>query len=156
MSDLDQLLECLIDEHTFISEYRVHNLVYLAELLYVERTDGTRFSDVSFKPYRYGMYSDELRDTLNKISTQDQISTDEYTCDSCVYKSSRTKEDSEDVGKLVKVVIDLSRHLSDDELAECVKSSFLFSETGYNETVNFTQYSVYLKTSKSDWKTLLK
>lgn len=136
MQDKSQLIISSIkNKHNFCSDCRVHNLVYLAEILYLER-NGCRLTDLCFKPYRYGVYSEEIRRILDY---EDDIEV----------KQEKFEELSE-------LVVNLTKYISDEELISWVKTTYLFKTTSYNDNICFNNYMKYLDDGNaSDWKKLI-
>ncbi len=54
----------------YLTEIRLVKLIYLAELYAIEKS-GKRLTEVDFKSYYYGPYSDEIVDTGQAISGED-------------------------------------------------------------------------------------
>lgn len=136
MKDKSKLIISSIkNKHNFCSDCRVHNLVYLAEILHLERK-GQRITNLSFKPYRYGVYSEDIRRILDSQDTLD-------------VKQQEFKHLSE-------LVVNLTRYISDEELISWVKSTYLFKNTSYDDNICFNDYIEYLDSDNiSDWKKLV-
>lgn len=158
---LRQLIMGLLNRHRFLHQYRLQKLVYLAELLYTERTNGDRLTDARYKPYRFGAYSEDVDDMLQEVSKSNpSISRRhkrKYGNDTYTYKANGMDVDiDEDIEDLINVVVNLTRRKSSDELAKWSKSTYLFNETDYDDEMSFDKYySEYLDTGNTpDWKPL--
>lgn len=158
--ELQQLIEGLLEKHNFLHEYRLQKLVYLAELLYAQRTNGESLTKANFKPYRYGAYSEDVKRALKDLSKQPEIKAEhkrKYGNDTCTYKPNNLDKDHpEHIQKLVDIVVNLSRNVSNDELANWSKSTYLFDKTDYDDIMDFSEYIEYLDNGQEpDWKGLL-
>lgn len=158
--NLRLLIEGLLEEHNFLHEYRLQKLVYLAELLYAERTDGDNLTDANFKPYRYGAYSEDVKKKLKEISKNPEIKAEynrKYGNDTCTYKPNNLNKNlPKEINELIEVVLNLSRHVSNEDLAKWSKSTYLFKETDYDDEMNFKDYIDYLRdNNEPDWKGLV-
>lgn len=55
-----QLVEYLLVKYGPLPQKKLHKLAYLSEIQYIKK-HGVRLSDLSFKRYYYGPYSDDIR-----------------------------------------------------------------------------------------------
>lgn len=154
------LIKGLLKNHKFLHEYRLQKLVYLAELLYLEREGGKSLTDADYKPYRYGAYSEDVKEAVSELASDSKVQAEysrKYGNDTWSYKPNGLDPDlPEEVEELVDVVMNLSRHKSSDELAKWSKSTYLFNETDYDEQMSLSEYvSKYLDDgNEPDWKKL--
>jgi len=157
---LELLITGLIKRHQFLSEYRLQNLIYLAELLYLERTDGNSLSGASYTPYRYGSYSEEVRNTVESLSNEANIISEKtaYNNDTHIYRYIGSDPNHpEKIESLVNIVMSLSRHKCNYDLKEWVKSTYLFKNTDYDDEMELSAYieQYVAKGSKPEWKKLI-
>jgi|AntRauMinimDraft_3_1070383.scaffolds.fasta_scaffold03051_3 uncharacterized protein YwgA len=156
---LKSIIKGLFREHKHLHEYRLQNLIYLAELLHVERTDGNTLTPGDYTPYRYGAFSPCVKSTVEELSIHPKIKhkqSQRYDGNTQVYETTDLKPDlPSDIQALVDIVMSLTKHKSNDDLRDWSKSTYLFKNTNYNKEMEFTTYTDQLAEGKQpEWKKL--
>ena len=157
---LEKVIEGFLQKHRFLHQYRLQKLVYLAELLYTERTGGDRLTDAEYRPYRYGAYSEDVKKELGSVANRPDVKAEhsrKYGNDTWTYKSDNVDPNlPKEVEEVVDLVMKLTRKKSNDELAQFSKSTHLFEETDYDSEMDFDEYIDHLETgNQPDWKKLV-
>lgn len=158
--NLEQLLIEFLRRHSYITDFRTQNITYLAELIYIERTGGKKLTDVTYRPYQYGVYSKQIDYELIKLYKKDTVvKKNKRASNARMYRLNSVEyTTSENIKKLAKLILDLTKYKSDTEIKEWCKSTYLFKNTRYESEVDFSKYvDNVLNNSKviEDWKILL-
>lgn len=143
---LEDVLVGFLSKYDFLHEYRLQKLVYAAELLYAEENDGEQLVNAEFKPYMYGSYSERLAETLDNLDTHEDI-----VARPDVHHGKRTEAYKftgagdgglpENVGNLVQRLHEATKSMTNEELAQWSKESWLYQETDYDTPMDFDDYA---------------
>lgn len=156
---VEDLIRGFLGTHRFLHQYRIQKLIYLAELMYSEKHEKP-LTKSQYKPYMYGAYSEDVDDVLSNMKRDPSVESESqyrYGDRKTTYKSSSVDPDLDsEVEELVRIVTDLTRSMSSDEIAEWSKSTYLFDETDYDERMEFRDYVHAIKNGEiePDWKNL--
>lgn len=143
---LEDVLVGFLSKYDFLHEYRLQKLVYAAELLYTEENDGEQLVNAEFKPYMYGSYSERLAETLDEIDNRENVVARpdvHHGKRTEAYKFTGTGDGDlpESVGDLVERLHEATKSMTNEELAQWSKDSWLYQETDYDTPMDFTDYA---------------
>lgn len=153
--DLEDLLVGFLSNYDFLHEYRLQKLVYAAELLHAEEEGGDPLVGAGFKPYMYGSYSERVADTLDAIDSRRDIvvrpdfhhgkRTDAYRFD-----GGDTPDLPDHAEDIVDRLHEATKSVTNEELAEWSKESWLYRETDYDEPMDFAEYAAKVDEGEID------
>jgi len=147
--DLKSVLQEFLRHNHFLHEFRVQKLVYLADLV-SKLKRGERLTDADFKPYMYGSYSENLRNTIN--SSQDELPTGKdrhYGNVTTVFYGGNTDKgrsagvfeqpalQDEEAQEIIEAVLEAIDGWRSEELGDWSKESWLYENTPYDEEMDF-------------------
>jgi len=149
----EDIIQEFLRHNRFLHEYRLQKLIYLLELLSIEE-NGERVTNLEFKPYMYGSYSEELSNTLEKMIREDEVEIQPDMHRGKVTKAIMQKEDSDndipqDIRERISKVQNSIEKISNDELANWSKNSWLYKNTDYDDEMEFIDYSHLISSDKS-------
>lgn len=137
--DIKRIIRELLERYDFLHEFRIQKLVYLADLVSkIER--GERLTEADFKPYMYGSYSEEIRDTLQELEEEVPNEPDyQYGNVTTKYTGSGGGEtvSSDDIEEIIERVKKATSGWSSEELGDWSKESWLYENTDYGSDMNF-------------------
>ena len=137
--DMEELKKVIIE---FLSRYeglyekRIQKLVFYSEVVTATKT-GQRLTDATFTPYKYGPYSQAVRDALNQLAADEKARVREdgqYVTDL----------DSTDLSPKKKYLIakihEETKRMSTEELVDRAKDTWLWKEFEHAEEMDFARY----------------
>lgn len=156
-NNTEMLIRSFFDAHQYISVARLESLLYLAEIIHTERTNGTQLTNASFTPEMYQMKSQTVQNTAKQISQNSKEITETYESNKThgYQTDSYTVNSDTEINTLCDLCIRLTQNKSNAELSKWSKQTYLYNETDYGTPVNFTSYANQLQTSNPDWRKLL-
>lgn len=147
--DLQSVFRDFLRHNHFLHELRVQKLVYLADLV-SKLTRGERLTDADFKPYMYGSYSEDLRNTIE--SSREELPTGKdrhYGNVTTVYYGGKNEKGrlsgefdepdipDKEVQQIIEAVLEAVDGWRSEELGEWSKESWLYENTPYEEEMDF-------------------
>lgn len=150
--DLETVIREILARHKYLHEFRLQKLVYLVDLIY-KLNNGDRLTDADFKPYSYGAFSQDVRDTLEEIepnipsepdwqhgkSTTRYLGGNDPDVDDQEIRSEDSSCPDDDVEEVIDVVRDMTGEISSEDLGDWSKESWLYKNTEYDEEMNFSR-----------------
>jgi uncharacterized phage-associated protein len=153
-----QLIEYLLKEYGPLPQKKLQKLAYLAEIEYIKK-HGERLSDLSFKRYHYGPYSEDIR---NIEDLEDNIIIAENHSNGYASKESRLlnsvgAEPIESVELSEEIDSFIARYVNStgDELEKIADNTEPFLETeNLNEPIDLDSFAWFYGIVNSDefWK----
>lgn len=155
--DTEELLVGFLSNYDFLHEYRLQKLAYAAELLHAEESDDNEtLVGAEFKPYMYGSYSETVAEALDGIDTREDVvvrpdfhhgkRTEAYR----FTDEGDTDDLPDDAEKIVDQLHGATKSMTNEELAEWSKESWLYRETDYDEPMDFTEYAEKVEEGEID------
>lgn len=147
--NLKSVFQEFLRRNHFLHEFRVQKLVYLADLV-SKLKRGERLTDADFKPYMYGSYSEDLRNTIN--NSQDELPTGKdrhYGNVTTVFYGGKTDKgrsarvfeqpalQDEEAQEIIEAVLEAVDGWRSEELGDWSKESWLYENTPYDEEMDF-------------------
>lgn len=157
-SDHDELVEVI---KAFLDKYngrangagktRMQKFVYFGDLHSLQKY-GYRLTNADFIPYHHGSYAEEISDILE---TADGIEAFESPySDSPQYRNTEPPRLADDKLQIIDEVFDVVVNMSNDELEQASKGSWLYEETEFGTEMDFDEYSGDILPSPTQWRTL--
>lgn len=138
--DIETSIKSFLYCSDYLHEFRLQIIAYLGELVAIQRGRG-KLTEATFKPYMYGSYSEEIRETLYDIEDQLTAELDYHQGRATIkYKY----EDRPNIGerdlKLIREICDSTKNLTNDELKTWCKGTYLYKTTPYDSHMKFEDY----------------
>lgn len=155
---LEAILRDFLRHHKYLHEFRLQKLVYILDLVTSLKEDGKRATDADFKPYMYGSYSDSLRDTLNGLEGELPTEQD-WLYGKVVTKylgadHPRVNDGNPDgysqYEDLIEKIREATAGISNDDLENWSKESWLYENTDYDSEMNFEEVEKHEEEIRED------
>lgn len=141
---LKSVIKGFLREYEFLHEYRLQKLIYILDLLAVEK-EGNRITNADFKPFMYGSYSEEIGDALESLERDPEVDTKpdmHHGKTTVAYMADEIQDEEipDNIEELIKEVIQVTKGSSNDELGNWSKETWLYNNTPYGEEMDFMDY----------------
>lgn len=142
-TDTRDIIRAFLEEHEHgVHEFRLQKLIYLLELVLAQENE--RATDLDYKPYMYGSYSEELGDELEKMKRDTNLTTKaDYQHGKVTTKyfpSGEEPDIEEDLREKIKK-ISSEVDMKNEDLGQWSKETKLYKETEYGTEMNFNDFS---------------
>lgn len=140
------LMNCISEHYTVLSRERMYHLLFYSEAVYY-RNNGERITQVDWKPYAYGMWSETVETVLDTWEDRGGV-----TGSMLHHNSQRSgvveslKEPTtydytlgSDVTEFMQSVFDETDTVATDELAGMIQQWPVYQNTAYDTAVDFSQ-----------------
>lgn len=135
--ELEELIRGFLSKKRYLHEFRLQKLVYIAELV-ATLEHGDRLTDADYKPYMYGTYSEDLRNSLNEMESELSTEPDlQYGKVTTKYLSCDAPELDKKVEKIINRVDNATSGWSSEDLGDWSKESWLYENTQYGDSMDF-------------------
>lgn len=144
-AEIDDCILEVINNDSYISAPRLHNLIYISELNKIERnkTRFKRLTNAEFMPYFTGAYSYQVQQSLNQLEIErEKISVKGK--DVAIYHGNYETDLLGEDQEIIKEVCEIYDDLNDDQLANRVTSTWLYRTTDFEEPMDFHKYYRYI------------
>lgn len=151
--ELKEIIKEFVSRYKYLHEKRIHKLLFYSEI-YTLQHHEQRISAADFKPYDYGPYAELIRDVLQELEQNNELDTD-TTGNKTRYKSTTGGELSDEKIKLIKTIHAETRTMRTQQLVKFAKSTPLWQNHQYNETMDFDKYLATAVLETDTRKTLI-
>ena len=145
--DLKEVIREFLGHYSYLHEFRIQKLVYLLDLLSTLENNH-RITDADFKPYMYGSYSEDIRDTLGELSSEIETELDlqhgEITTK--YLGNSDGGAVRQETKELIERVVETADGEKNTDLGKWSKDTWLYKSTEYGRQMNFER----LKSKRRD------
>jgi|GEM_PF-4663483 len=129
-----------LDFYDGLHETRVQKLVFYTEV-YVVAHYRMRATEASFRPYKYGAYSKDVRIQLENLTDVDRKRIIRHGERTVEYSTESHSYEHEVFSNLVEKVHQATKFKSTSELAQFSKDGWLFENTEYNQPMHFDEFA---------------
>lgn len=136
MAELKQIILEFLAKYEALYEKRVQKLVFYGEV-YTARETGQRLTDATFTPYDYGPYSLAVKQALEELEEEGQVS-------KTPIGQYQTHRDGGDLSSKKRYLVDQiheeTKRMSTEEIIDRAKDTWLWENFEYAEEMDFTEY----------------
>lgn len=161
-TDRGELREVLL---AFMDKYRGHNagpgktrlhkFVFFGDL-YSLHWYGGRLTDASFKAYDFGAFSEDIQELLETLVNSGEVRTTRSpTGRGEQYHNTRKPKLSREKQEIIDEVWEKVKGLSDPELEQFSKETWLYEETPYDSEMDWEEYKEIAGTS-TQWREVVR
>lgn len=149
---LEDAIRELLRHHRYLHEFRIQKLLYIADLVAKLKSDNEeRLTDADFKPYMYGSYSEDIRNTLNNLQSDlpnepdyqyGKVTTKFLGKDHPRFPPDLDLFDSETIDRedaidIIEAVSEATDGVPNEELGDWSKDTWLYQSTEYDSEMDF-------------------
>lgn len=138
-----ELVLSIIDFCEYALEPRIHNIAYLAELAFAQRHSNYRMTNIQYKPYFNGVYSDSIHGILIDEARKENVDTGKMTIDGrqeTVYYGTFDVDLPEDVLDVLSDTCRKYQSIGIEELVEIVHKTPLYHTADFDANIDFNSY----------------
>lgn len=138
--ELKEVIMEFLSHYDYLHEYRLQKLVFYGELFCLQKY-ARRLTDASFIPHHYGCFSDDVRQALEELEDVERELEFRDGHETHKYLHYDPGGDLHPGKKeLIKDIHEETKTLSNEQLAQVSKQSWLFRNTPKEEPMDFDFY----------------
>lgn len=138
-------------QHAAPGKLRLHKFVFFGDL-YSLHWYGGRLSDADFKAYDYGAFSEDIQALLSELEEVGEVQTTPSPSGrGKQYHNTRPPKLSREKQEIINEVWQNLRSISDDDLEQFSKGTWLYENTPYDEQMDWEAYRETIGTA-TQWR----
>jgi uncharacterized protein YwgA len=149
--EVKEIIKAFLRKYRYLHEFRLQKLVYLVEIISkLERK--SRITDADYKPYMYGVFSQDVRDVLSDLESDLPNEPDwQYgkTTTKFIgakggvpaekFQHQENDIDYEWLDEVTEAIQTSTKGISSEDLGKWSKNSWLYENTQYDSEMDFSQ-----------------